>query len=103
MASQGESERPSRLIDQVEVEVIREPRSPSDHNPEPVTHEANPLRALEELVERLEHLERAVSPEPGADDSSREPSCEAMLDMQRHLEQFQRQSAVLKRLLVKLH
>lgn len=103
MASQGDSENCSRLIDQVEVEIVRDPHQPGGHDPAPTTHEANPLRALEEIVERLERLEEAMSVEPEAEPAARDSSCEAILDMQRHLEQFQRQSSVLKRLLMKLH
>ena len=103
MANQRDAENRSRLIDQIEVEVIREPRAPGEEESVSATYEANPLRALKELVERMENLERDVGTQLQDDDSARTASSQAILDMQRHLEQFQRQSSILKRLLMKLH
>lgn len=100
MSTPEDSGKRSRLVDQIEVEIIRMPQDPASEERPLAPREANPLRALEELVERLEELEEnvEVSDEEHASESSR-----SLSEMQRHLEQFQRQSAVLKRLLLKLH
>lgn len=103
MATPEDSEKRSPLIDQIEVEVIREPQAPFQDDRSPTTYEANPLRALEELVERMEELERECDGSDSERSADEDESRRSISEMQRHLEQFQRQSAVLKRLLVKLH
>lgn len=102
MSDQDQAEKRSRLIDQVEVEVIRDPRDPFVEKESPVTYEASPLVALAELVERLEEMEAQSNPEE-AELSNSTNHGHAISEMQRHLEQFQRESQVLKRLLMKLH
>lgn len=103
MSTPEDCDKRSRLIDQIEVEVIREPQAPFQEDRAPTTYEANPLRALEELVERMEELEEKTGARELSNDELEDESRRSITEMQRHLEQFQRQSAVLKRLLLKLH
>ena len=103
MSTHEESDKRSRLVDQIEVEVVRGPQAPAQESGAPTTYEANPLQALEELVERMEELEERSGALQASATELEDESRRSISEMQRHLEQFQRQSAVLKRLLVKLH
>lgn len=100
MSSQQEPEKRSKLTDQIEVEVVRQPHEAPSSGKAPASYEANPLLALEELVERLESLEDG---QPGGPLGSNAGPMPSISDLERHLEAFQRQSALLKRLLMKLH
>jgi len=103
MSSPEDTQKPLKLVDQIEIEVIREPLSRDGEVRTPTTYEANPLQALEEIVERLEELERNTDSLGDEFCSTSHQERSALSDMERHLEQFQKQSAILKRVLLKLH
>ena len=104
MSSNNPLLRPSRLASLIEVEVTNgttstEKRLHGLHN-----LSDDPLKALEELVEKMEVLE-ANAPHRTVNENrvDQDAVAKAMFEMQRRLEYFQRQSAVLKRLMSKLH
>ena len=108
MSTHEEPEKRSKLVDQIEIEVIRDRKSSVEKSSvedegQPAYAAANPLTALEELVERLEELEQAHATNSTDSALNAAESSKSLSQMQRHLEQFQRQSMVLKRLLLKLH
>lgn len=103
MSSQENSSKQPRLVDQIEIEVIRDPLTQPQGHQTPTSYEANPLHALEEIVERLEELERNAEGSETIDRNTSDQQRTALSDMERHLEQFQKQSAILKRVLMKLH
>jgi|GEM_PF-4573595 len=103
MSTHEEQEKRSKLVDQIEIEVIRDRKSSVEDEDQPAYAVANPLTALEELVERLEELEQAHATNSTDSALNAAESSKSLSQMQRHLEQFQRQSMVLKRLLLKLH
>lgn len=103
MAAPEDSEKRSKLIEQIEVEIIHEPQAQLQDDRAPTIYEANPLQALQELVERIEELERGCKGSELRSSDDEAESRRSISEMQRHLEQFQRQSTVLKRLLLKLH
>ncbi len=103
MSTHEEQEKRSKLVDQIEIEVIRDPMISREDEGQPAYAAANPLTALEELVERLEELEQAHATNSTDSALNAAESSKSLSQMQRHLEQFQRQSMVLKRLMLKLH
>lgn len=103
MSTHEEPEKRSKLVDQIEIEVIRDPMNSREDEGQPAYAAANPLTALEELVERLEELEQAHATASTDSALNAAESSRSLFQMQRYLEQFQRQSMVLKRLLLKLH
>ena len=103
MSTHEEQEKRSKLVDQIEIEVIRDRKSSVEDEGQPAYAVANPLTALEELVERLEELEQAHATNSTDSALNAAESSKSLSQMQLHLEQFQRQSMVLKRLMLKLH
>ena len=95
--------RRSQLLSAIEVEVS------SEKNPKEVhvhglhgLNDGDPLKALEELADKMDKLE--VNPTAGPSSKvDRDEAAKAIFEMQQQLERFQRQSAILKRLLNKLH
>jgi hypothetical protein len=93
----------SRLLGAIEVEVS------SAEKPEEIhihglhgLQDSDPLKALEELADKMEKLE-LQSPCESTNSEASDDVVKAISEMQKQLERFQRQSAVLKRLLNKLH
>jgi hypothetical protein len=104
MPSKFSSDKTTRLRDCIEIEISRpEGRAVISHL-RPEKHEnEDPLAPLDELVKRMEELE-ATSPEMhSVSEENREQALEALSEMQRNLEQFKKQNAILKRLLTKYH
>lgn len=96
--------RPSRLSSLIEVEVTDDVAS--THKRVHGLHKLSddPLKALEELVEKMESLEANTSNQSKTQTrSDQDAVAKALFEMQRQLDYFQRQSAVLKRLMAKLH
>ena len=96
MSTHEEQEKRSKLVDQIEIEVIRDRKSSVEDEDQPAYAAANPLTALEEL-------EQAHSTDSTDSALNAAESSKSLSQMQLHLEQFQRQSMVLKRLMLKLH
>lgn len=96
--------RPSRLSSLIEVEVsdALDPTEKHVHGLHGLSDD--PLKALEELAEKMEAIE-AKGPSPDADinQTDKDEAAKALFEMQQRLEYFQRQSAVLKRLMSKLN
>lgn len=91
------------------IEIIRDPQHPStpDLSFPPDIDESNPLYTLNQLVEKLESI---ADEDSGADELS--PTTSHLLhqkfdtntsDLERYIELFQKQSAVLRRVMPKLH
>ncbi len=104
MSSKFSSDKTARLRDFIEVEISRpEGRAIISHL-RPEKHEDEDLLApLDELAKKMEELE-AASPEMHAvSEENREEALNALSEMQKNLEQFKKQNAILKRLLAKYH
>jgi len=91
------------------IEIIRDPKPPAA--PEvsfpPDLDDSNPLYMLSQLVEKLETIvDRDSPPDENTTDSAnlyqnRFPSVAS--DIERYLELFQKQSAVLRKMMPRLH
>jgi hypothetical protein len=93
-----------RLANLIEVEVYdaSDPTETHIHGLHGLSDD--PLKALEELAEKMEQLELTANrPLSTSSTRERDEAAKAISEMQKRLEHFQRQSAVLKRLLNKLH
>lgn len=96
--------RPTRLSSLIEVEVTDDSASAEKRVHGLHKLSDDPLKALEELVEKMEGLEANVSNHCETETrSDQDEVAKALFEMQQRLEYFQRQSAVLKRLMAKLH
>jgi hypothetical protein len=96
--------RPSRLSSLIEVEVTdaNTPKDKRVHGLHKLSDD--PLKALEELVEKMDSLEaNAPSRTEIENRTDQDEVAKALFEMQQRLEYFQRQSAVLKRLMSKMH
>jgi len=105
MTSKFHSDKSSRLKSLIEIEIIRDNGSAiiSHFRQESKDEDADPLAPLDELVKRMQELE-AQSPQiQGVSDENRAEALNALSEMQRNLEQFRKQNAILKRLLNKYH
>jgi hypothetical protein len=93
----------SRLLSAIEVEVSSPDRPQETHiHGLHGLHDGDPLKALEELADKMDKLE-AQAPTDSTNNVARDEPAKAIFEMQKQLERFQRQSAVLKRLINKLH
>ena len=99
------SDRGSRLKNLIEVEITREDGAAviSHIRPEKHDDDGDPLAPLDELVKKMQELE-AHSPQiQEIPDENRDEALGAISEMQRNLDQFRKQNAILKRLLTKYH
>ena len=91
------------------IEIIRDPQPPA--TPEisfpPDTEDSNPLYMLNQLVEKIEALvEKDSTPDENATDTAnvyqnRFPGVTS--EIERYIELFQKQSAVLRKVMPRLH
>jgi hypothetical protein len=96
--------RPSRLSSLIEVEVTDAitPKDKRVHGLHKLSDD--PLKALEELVEKMDSLEANAPNRTEIENrADQDEVAKALFEMQQRLEYFQRQSAVLKRLMSKIH
>ena len=94
----------TRLTHLIEVEVSdpSDPGATHLHNLHGLVND--PLKALEELAEKIEQLEcEASGSDTALDRTNHEHAAKAISEMQHQMQRFQRQAAVLKRLTNKLH
>lgn len=104
MSSKFSSDKTARLRDFIEVEISRSEGRAIISHLRPEKHEEEDLLApLDELAKKMAELE-AASPEIHAvSEENRKEALNALSEMQRNLEQFKKQNAILKRLLTKYH
>jgi hypothetical protein len=104
MSSKFPRDKSTRLRDFIEVEISRPEGYAIISHLSPEKHEEVDLLApLDELAKKMEELE-ATSPEFHAvSEENREEALNALSEMQKNLEQFKKQNAILKRLLTKYH
>jgi hypothetical protein len=104
MSSKFWSDKNSRLRDFIEVEISRpEGHAIVSHLRSEKHEDEDPLAPLDELARKMEELE-ATSPEMhSVSEENREEALNALSEMQKNLEQFKKQNAILKRLLTKYH
>ncbi len=104
MSSKLWSDKNTRLRDFIEVEISRpEGHAIVSHLRSAKHEEEDPLAPLDELLRKMQELE-STSPEINSvSDENREEALNALSEMQRNLEQFKKQNAILKRLLTKYH
>lgn len=104
MSSKFSSDRTARLRDFIEVEISRpEGRAIISHLRPEKNEDEDVLAPLDELAKKMEELEAASPEMHSVSEENREQALNALSEMQRNLEQFKKQNAILKRLLAKYH
>jgi hypothetical protein len=104
MSSKFMSDKNTRLRDLIEVEISCPDGRAIISHLRPEKHDEEDLLApLDELAKKMAELD-AASPEINSvSEENRQQALHALSEMQRNLEQFKKQNAILKRLLTKYH